>query len=210
MHWVAHALVRVLGWKFEGAPPEESKYVAVFAPHTSVWDAILGLAIRFGIEERPASWIVKDSVYRWPFRRILTWLGAIPIDRGRGHNVVEQVAGIYKRRDTMVLGITPEGTRKRVPRWKTGFYHIACKADVPILMCYMDYERKVAGIGPLLHPTGDIAADMAKFAEFYAQVTPKHPEREGPVWDSPSPESVEKESICVDSGDDELSGGCTG
>ena len=75
MHWFTHATLRVIGWKLEGVPPEESKYVAVFAPHTSIWDAILGLGIRFGIEERPASWIVKDSVYRWPFRRILTWHG---------------------------------------------------------------------------------------------------------------------------------------
>ena len=70
-------------------------------------------------------------------------------------------------------------------------YHIACNAGVPILMCYMDFERKVAGVGPLLYPSGDVAADMAKFAEFYAGITPRHPDRWGPVWDSPAPQSVE-------------------
>ncbi len=90
MHWFTHAAFRLIGWTLEGTPPEESKYVAVFAPHTSMWDAVLSLGIRFGVEKRPASWLVKDSIFRWPFRGILTWLGAIPIDRSGGHNVVDR------------------------------------------------------------------------------------------------------------------------
>jgi len=186
MHWFTLAVFRLFGWTLEGEPPEESKYVAVFAPHTSLWDAVMGLGIRFGLEKRPASWLVKDSICRWPFRGILLWLGAIPIDRSGGHNVVDQVVAIYDRRDTMILGVTPEGTRKRVARWKTGFYRIAHKAGVPILLCYVDFKRKVAGVGPLLHPTGDTEADMAKIAEFYAGITPKHADRWEPEWNAPS------------------------
>lgn len=172
---------RLIGWRLEGEAPSESKYVAIFAPHTSGFDAILGLGIRFGIEDRPASWILKDTAYRWPFRGILNWLGAIPISRSPGQHVVDQIVEIYHQRDTMVLGITPEGTRKRVPRWKTGFYHIAHKAGVPIVMCYVDFNRKAAGIGPLLWPSGDLDADMKTFAAFYAKVTPLHAKNAGPV-----------------------------
>lgn len=183
MMWLTRLVVRLLGWKLEGRAPEEDKYVAIFAPHTSNWDAFFGLCIRFGIEERSASWMLKDSWFRWPVRRLLYWLGAIPIDRGRAAHVVDQVAEIFNARDEMVLGITPEGTRKWAPKWKKGFYYIALKAKVPILMCYVDFNRKVAGIGPMLYPTGDIAADMRRFADFYGTITPKIPANWGPVWE---------------------------
>lgn len=185
MKWLTHAILGVLGWRLEGQAPEESKYVAIFAPHTSNLDAILGLCIRFGIENRPASFLLKDSFFRFPFRSFMRWVGAIPIDRGKAGGTIEQVVEIYKQRDTMVLGITPEGTRNRAAHWKTGFYEIALEAEVPILMCYMDFSRKVAGIGPMLYPSGDIGADMKIFAEFYAGITPKNPERRGPVWEFP-------------------------
>lgn len=172
---------RILGWKLEGEAPKEPKYVAIFAPHTSAWDALLGLGIRFGLEERPASWMIKDSVYRWPFKRLLDWLGAIPIDRKATHNVIDQIVTIFDERETLVLGITPEGTRKWVPRWKMGFYHIAKKANVPIVMAYVDFKTKTAGLGPILHPSDDMDADLAKIDKFCSTITPRHPENYGPM-----------------------------
>lgn len=181
MYLFTHFACRTLGWKLEGTAPEESKYVAVFAPHTSNWDAVMGLAIRFGIESRPASFLLKNNLYRWPFRGFLRWIGAIPIDRGRSHDVVDQIVDIYRERDTMVLGITPEGTRKRTPKWKLGFYQIAKKAEVPILLCYIDFRTKTAGIGPLIYPSNDMDADLDRIEAFYADIQPKFPENVSPV-----------------------------
>ena len=193
MKWLTHLVVRMLGWRLEGEAPKENKYVAIFAPHTSNWDAFFGLCIRFGIEERSASWMLKDNFFRFPVAGLLRWLGAIPIDRGRASNVVNPVVEIFNERDEMVLGITPEGTRKRVPKWKKGFYYIAVKANVPILMCYVDFARKVAGIGPILYPTGDIDADMRTFRDFYSTISPKYPDNWGPVWEWNTPQSARQD-----------------
>ncbi|MGE5855938.1 MAG: 1-acyl-sn-glycerol-3-phosphate acyltransferase, partial [Syntrophaceae bacterium] len=142
--------------------------------------APIALAMAFAFRFK-AHWLVKHTVFRWPFRGVLRWLGAIPIDRTKSTDVVTQMVEELKRRAELVLLIAPEGTRKKVTRWKTGFYHIACGAGVPLVLAFLDYARKEGGLGPILHPTGDFEADMAEILCFYATVTGRHPEKTGTV-----------------------------
>ena len=105
------------------------------------------------------------------------WLGGIPVRRSQSHNLVEASIQQFHRKEQLILTIAPAGTRQRVLRWKTGFYHIACGADVPIVLGFLDYSRKAGGIGPVIHPTGNIAADMETIQAFYDGVAGKHPAR---------------------------------
>ena len=152
----------------------------IAAPHTSNWDAPIALAMVFAFRFK-AHWLVKHTAFRWPFRGVLRWLGAIPIDRTKSTDVVTQMVEELKKRAELVLLIAPEGTRKKVTRWKTGFYHIACGAGVPLVLAFLDYARKEGGLGPVFQPTGNLEADMAEILGFYATVTGKHPERMGVV-----------------------------
>jgi 1-acyl-sn-glycerol-3-phosphate acyltransferase len=152
----------------------------IAAPHTSNWDAPIALAMVFAFRFK-AHWLVKHTAFRWPFQGILRWLGAIPIDRTMSTDVVTQMVEELKKRAELVLLIAPEGTRKRVTRWKTGFYHIACGAGVPLVLAFLDYARKEGGIGRVFYPTGDFKADMTEIMKFYSTVTGRHPEKTGTV-----------------------------
>lgn len=167
------------GWRFEGAPPNNSKFVVIDAPHTSNWDAVWGFSVLFALGIK-IHWMGKHTLFRNPFRKLLIWMGGIPVDRTASHGVVEQVVDEFSKRDKLVIGLTPEGTRKHVPAWKTGFYYMAMNAGAPIVMAFMDYERKVLGFGPVLKPSGDLSADMKRFEAFYAKVTGKRPENYNP------------------------------
>ena len=164
------------GWRAVGTLPDLPKFVVIGAPHTSNWDWfwMLPFAIVFRTE---VVWMVKHTVYRWPFKSILRRIGAIPIDRRSSHNVVEQAIQAFENNERLVMLLTPEGTRKRLPYWKSGFYHIARGANVPIVLGFLDYKRKVGGVGPTMMPTGDIEADMKVIRDFYAGITAKHPEK---------------------------------
>ncbi|MBN1381447.1 MAG: lysophospholipid acyltransferase family protein [Deltaproteobacteria bacterium] len=172
--------LQLSGWQVAGKPPSLSKFVVVGAPHTSNWDLPLLLAIAFFFGLR-VSWMGKHTLFRGPFDAIFRWLGGIPIERQSSHGAVEQMIEEFQKRDRLILVLAPEGTRRRVESWKSGFYHIAVGAGVPILIGFIDYGRNKGGIGPLIDPSGDIEADMAKIRNFFATVTPRHPERFGPV-----------------------------
>jgi len=111
----------------------------------------------------------------------MRWLGGIPVDRSARHNFVDQVVTMFKTQPSLVIAVAPEGTRSRTEHWKTGFYHIACGAQVPIVFSYLDFERKIGAIGPAFMPTGDINADLALIREFYSGIAGKHPERHGEI-----------------------------
>jgi 1-acyl-sn-glycerol-3-phosphate acyltransferase len=163
-------VMKVLGWKVDGVlPPNGSKSVLIAAPHTSNWDFpytlmtafVLGLNIR---------WMGKSSLFSFPFGGIMRWLGGISVDRSQSTNLVANAAqSLRDSADPMQLVVPPEGTRSKARYWKTGFYYIAVTAGVPIVMAYMDYPRKRAGLGPALMPTGDIDQDMIIIKAFYAQ-----------------------------------------
>lgn len=170
------AFYRRQGWRAEGTPPADGRYVIIAAPHTSNWDFVyfLGLVQELGID---AHFLAKDSLFRWPMGGFMRDMGGISVDRSARHDMVRAMIDEFARRDRFVLTIAPEGTRSRVQTWRTGFYHIALGAGVPMVVGLMDYGRKRGGLGPAIMPTGDYRADMAKIAEIYRDVTPRHPER---------------------------------
>lgn len=165
----------VTGWRMEGEVPNHPKFIIIGAPHTSNWDAVYGFAAIFALRLR-INWMAKHTLFKKPFRSLLTWMGGVPVDRTASHGVVDQTIAAFEKREQFIIAITPEGTRKKVNKWKTGFYYIALKAKVPIVMGFLDYSRKALGFGPLIHPTGNIDADMEKIQSFYSKIKPKRPE----------------------------------
>mgnify|MGYP001765581096 FL=1 len=174
--WFSRVYLRVFGWKVEGALPGVRKFVMIAAPHTSNWDFPLTmfLSLAFGAK---IYWMGKEGIFRKPFGPLMRWLGGVAVDRSRSNNVVAQMVEVYRGCDDLVVIIPPEGTRGRVSYWKTGFYHIAHGAGVPIVLGYVDYLRKAGGIGPVVWTTGDIEADMQVIRAFYDGVTGKYPEK---------------------------------
>ena len=167
---------RMRGWTAVGTPPPGGRYVIIAAPHTSNWDFVyfLGLVNELGID---ANFMAKDSLFRWPMGGFMRDMGGISIDRAARRNVVNAMIAEFARRDRFALTIAPEGTRSAVQQWRTGFYHIALGAGVPLVIGMMDYAKRTGGLGPSIMPTGDYKADMQQVAEIYQSVTPKHPER---------------------------------
>ena len=167
------------GWEVIGTVPEARKFVLIAAPHTSNWDFphFIGAMNRLGLT---ASFMGKKQLFRWPFERMMRDLGGIPVDRASSQNYVEQMIAEFARRTDFALTIAPEGTRNKVRQWKSGFYHIAMGAKVPLVLGMMDYARKVVGLGPTIWPTGDYDADMVQVLDYYSQCTPKHPDRGNP------------------------------
>jgi len=170
--------LKLAGWRRVGCVPDLPKYVMIGAHHTSNWDAPISVAILFSFRIK-AYWLMKNTAFRWPFRGLLLWLGAIPVDRTKSADVVGQMAGEMKKRAEMVLLLAPEGTRKKVTRWKSGFYHIARGAGVPVVLAFLDYRQKEGGLGPVFRPTGNFEADMGEILRFYSTVTGKRPDRMG-------------------------------
>ncbi|MDZ4861407.1 MAG: lysophospholipid acyltransferase family protein [Candidatus Hydrogenedentes bacterium] len=173
---VSNLYLWVMGWHKVGALPADPRCVVVAAPHTSSWDFPLMLACVFSYRAK-ASWMGKKSMFVWPISQVLKWLGGIPIDRGRTTNAVGQAARVITESDRMLMFLSAEGTRGRTSKWKTGFYHIALKARVPIVLSFADYGRRRVGFGPSFVPTGDIENDMKLLAEFYRDMIPKYPEK---------------------------------
>ncbi|MEY3263000.1 MAG: hypothetical protein RL717_477 [Pseudomonadota bacterium] len=161
--------LRATGWKIEGSlPAGATKCVFIAAPHTSNWDLPYTLMVAFALR-LDIYWMGKHTLFRFPFGLLMRWLGGIPVNRTQSTDLVGMSAQALREANGPIqLVIPPEGTRSKTRYWKTGFYYIALNAKVPILMAYMDYERKVSGIGPMLHPTGDIAQDMLVVKAFYA------------------------------------------
>ncbi|MFQ5562484.1 MAG: lysophospholipid acyltransferase family protein [Parvularculaceae bacterium] len=167
---------RLAGWRIVGERPDEKKFVAIVAPHTSNWDLPLLLCVAFYFRLR-VCWMGKAALFKPPFGWLFTALGGVPVDRRKAHNVVAQMVDLFNQRDHFALGLSPEGTRARVEEWKTGFYNIAKGAGVPIVLGFIDYARKVAGVGMILRPSGDYEADLRVIKDFYAGCTGKFPER---------------------------------
>lgn len=172
--------MRLLGWRFSGTRPPHDKFVAIGAPHTTNWDFLLFLAVvsHFRIRARA---IGKHTLFRWPFGGLMRRLGLIPIRRDSGEGMVQQMVEEFAAADEMALVIAPEGTRRRTEYWRSGFYRIATAAEVPIVLAFIDFPSRTAGIGSIIYPSGDIAADMAKIRDFYAPFQGRHPENQGPI-----------------------------
>ena len=172
---VSIAFLRLTGWKVVGKlPPDAVKSVLIAAPHTSNWDLPYTLMVAFALRLN-VYWMGKTSLFKPPFRGVMMWLGGIPVDRSQSNNLVAaSSAAIMRATGPLQLIVPPEGTRSGTRYWKTGFYYIATGANVPIVMAYLDYDKKVGGLGPVFKTTGDIDADMAAIKAFYATVKGKN------------------------------------
>ncbi|MFC1821859.1 lysophospholipid acyltransferase family protein [Thermodesulfobacteriota bacterium] len=178
MRWLALIIFKISGWKAAGQRPSLSKYVIIAAPHTSNWDFFYTICLAFILGIKPQI-MMKSAWFRWPLAPLLRWSGAIPIDRSGSHNLVAQSIQAFNEHTRMVLVVPPSGTRKKVMYWKTGFYHIARGAGVPVVLGYLDYGKKVGGIGPTVPITGHMEADMKTIQGFYADIKGKYPGKHG-------------------------------
>ncbi|SDI26458.1 lysophospholipid acyltransferase family protein [Pseudomonas panipatensis] len=173
--WLGHALLKAAGWRIEGRLPALDKFVVIGAHHTSNWDFVLFLAAKFVLRLN-ARWFGKHTIFRWPFGALLRRWGGIPIQRHRKLNTVDQAVQAFRDNREMILILSPEGTRKKVERWKMGFYHIACGAGVPVVLAALDYRDRRIVIGEPFWPSGDEAGDLQQMLAFYRPYVPKKPE----------------------------------
>ena len=170
----------ITGWKVEGGFDKDiKKAVMIAAPHTSNWD-LLYCRCAFYIMGVPLKFTIKKELMGFPFGGLLRSMGAIAIDRSakggfRKRSMVDAMADLFDETDQLVVLVTPEGTRKYAPRWKTGFYRVAQQAKVPMVLGYLDYKLKHAGVGPVYDATGDMTADIEKIKDFYRTKTAKFP-----------------------------------
>jgi 1-acyl-sn-glycerol-3-phosphate acyltransferase len=177
---LADAVLSLISWQLDVTLPKASKYVLVGAPHTSGLDLFYTLLLKFstGIELK---WVGKDTLFKGPLGIVMRWLGGIPVNRKTRNNFVEQVVELFSQHEHLVIAVAPEGSRGKTAYWKTGFYYIALGANVPIALGYIDYRRRVVGIGPAIQPSGDIQADFSIIKDFYSGITGCHPHKQGEI-----------------------------
>ncbi len=179
--------LNLTGWKTEGQYPDHPKSVLIFAPHTSNWDFIFMLMTLFAVGLKP-NWLGKKELFFWPAKYLFNALGGFPVDRSRSFSTVKATLKLFKDRDQALLGIAPEGTRSRSEYWKTGFYHIAKKAKVPINFCYLNFKDKIGGVHEGFMPSGDIEKDMDIIKKFFNERVKlaKYPDEVGEIKIKPA------------------------
>ncbi len=173
-------LLRLRGWSVIGEAPKIQRYVIIAAPHTSNWDFPITLLAGINLGLR-INWLGKNTLFRFPFGGIMRALGGIPVDRSKSNNLVESMVKTFREQPRFMPIIPPEATRSNVKRWKTGFYHIAHQAGVPIVCGFLDYKRKIGGLGIIVIPTGNIDADIEIIRTFYSGITGCRPEKATPI-----------------------------
>ncbi|MCA9564157.1 MAG: 1-acyl-sn-glycerol-3-phosphate acyltransferase [Myxococcales bacterium] len=164
-----------MGWKIDGQKPTTPHYVLVAAPHTSNWDGVylVAMAWRLGID---IHWLGKNTLFKFPFKTVVNWLGGVAVDRSAPNGLVNAVSSRILGAEEFALAVPPEGTRKRGEFWKSGFLHIAKGANVPIVLSYLDYSKKRGGFGPTLSSDMPVDELMEEIREFYSKVLGKFPE----------------------------------
>ena len=162
-------ILKVIGWQARGGKLPHHKFVLIGAPHTSNWDFPLMLMVVLKLKLR-VFWMGKHTLFPFPFAGFMKWLGGIPINRSASHNVVRETVRHFKNNPELVVLVPPEGTRSKVTKWKTGFYHIASMAEVPILLGYVNADKKEAGFADFFYPTGDVDNDLEKIRAFYRPI----------------------------------------
>ena len=177
---IAQFILRLQGWRVVGdVPAEISKYVIIAAPHTSNWDFVIGRAFGYtlGME---AKYLAKSQLFKPPYGWFFRWTGGISVDRAKHNSLVDFTIDLFNRSEQLIVGLTPEGTRTKVDKWKLGFYHIAVGAKLPIVLSFMDYKRKEAGVGKIVYPSGDLEKDLQIIEDFYKTINPKNPDLYNP------------------------------
>ncbi|GAB5451919.1 MAG: lysophospholipid acyltransferase family protein [Halioglobus sp.] len=177
---LAQWLLRRMGWRLEGAKPDLSQYVLIAAPHTSNWDFPLMLLFAAAFDIR-VTWMAKHSLFYPPMGWVMRALGGLPIIRHKNRNVVSSMVESFRSTAHLVLVVPTEGTRARAEYWKSGFYHIARQARVPIVPSFLDFGLKRGGFGPPLHLSGNLQRDMQSLRDFYHDMKGKFPHNFGPI-----------------------------
>jgi len=174
---LAKLILKISGWYIHDITPADiKKCIIISAPHTSMWDFVLGRLGYMCVGVKPRV-LIKKEAFSWPFGGILKALGGIPVDRKSKNNMVKYIKKLIDKSESIYFVITPEGTRKANSRWKRGFYYIAVETKVPIALGFLDYKKKEGGIGKMFWPTGNIEEDMKEIKSFYLGITARHPEK---------------------------------
>jgi len=168
------------GWRPKGEVPAGKRFVVIAAPHTSNWDLFYTMIFAYYYRLN-LRFMGKHTLFKFPLGILIRALGGIPILRDRSENAVTAAARLFKEYDELVLAVPAEGTRARADYWKSGFYHIARLAEVPIVLGFLDYGRKRGGFGAAIRPTDDVVSDMNQIREFYADISGHYPEKFGPI-----------------------------
>lgn len=180
MKQIGKLFLWLMGWKVvDRAPKDLKKAVMVCAPHTSNWDFPFGLAA-FYITNLKVKYFIKKSWFFFPMNLFFSATGGVPVDRSKSTGMVDAMTQKMRSEKELIVAVPPEGTRSWVKKWKTGFYHIALGAEVPLLMGYVDFKRKEVGFGPVYELTGDFEKDMLYLQDFFRDKTPKNPENYNP------------------------------
>jgi len=176
--WLAQTLgrlvLKITGWKVSGVLPVEQRSVIIAAPHTSNWDFVFLIAATSALGVR-IHWLGKDSLFNHPLGFIMHWLGGIPVNRSKRTRLVSQIAERFQSQVSLHLVIPPAGTRAHTDRWRSGFYHIAQSAKVPVIFGFLDYPKKLAGISEAMPLSGRLQEDMDRIRAFYADKVGKFP-----------------------------------
>ena len=178
--WLATRILALLGWRVEVDLPPGPKGILVVYPHTSNWDFPIGYLVKLSMG-LPLSFVGKDTLFRWPLGGLLRRMGGIPANRRERTGLVAQLVAEFRRRDWMWLAISPEGTRKHVSHWKSGFYRLALAADVPVGFAWIDWGARVVGLHDYLRMTGDRTADMERIRAIYSGKRGLRREQEGEI-----------------------------
>jgi len=180
MRWMMIGLMRVTGWRFTGADfPDCRKFVLIVAPHTSNWDFPVGIMAMYALGIR-GTFLGKDTLFKFPLGILMRFLGGFPVDRTSRSDVVTQTTELVERSDRIIIVLSPEGTRKHAPRWRSGFYWIAQKTGIPILPIAFDFSTRSIQLFPLFQPTGDQDADVATLRALFRPEMAFYPEKYAP------------------------------
>jgi 1-acyl-sn-glycerol-3-phosphate acyltransferase len=176
----ARALLRLIGWRGVLVPPPAAKGIIIVYPHTSNWDFVVGMLYKAGTG-LPLRWLGKNTLFRWPLRRLLRHVGGIPITRDQHSGFVAALLAEFARNEWMWLALTPEGTRSRTDYWKSGFYRIALEGGLPVGLGFIDYGTRTVGVDTYLSLTGNQDHDLALIRAFYADKRGYRPENAGDI-----------------------------
>ena len=179
-YYLGRFILFVTRWRVEGDAPMTKNMLVIAAPHTSNWDAILLLGAAYLLHLR-INWLVKNTLFVPVLGQLMTFFGGVPVERSRSTNLVQRLAERIKHSDGTALVVPPSGTRSYTEYWKSGFYRIALEANIPVVCGYLDYERKVAGLGLSFYLSGNVKEDMDRIRAFYEPINAKYPDKKSRI-----------------------------
>ena len=174
--WFGRTVLDVFGWRVVGELPNLERVFVIGAPHTSNCDFVYAMAAILGLNLK-LRWLGKHTIFKFGVTWFMNWLGGIPVNRGKPESIVENVARLVERDKGIIIGMAPEGTRKKVEKWKTGFLRISTALDCPLFLVGLDFPNKLIVLDQLFYPTGDNDADIATLKAFYGKYTGKYPDQ---------------------------------